>query len=240
MAIRDLAALRGGLIVSCQAEPGGPLDTPAAMVAFAVAVVQAGAVAIRACGAAQIRAIKAAVDVPVIGLTKRSVTSSPVYITPTWEDVAACIVAGADMIALDATDRVRPDGLSLATIVRRARASTDALLMADVAQGQEGMAAAPLGFDLVSTALAGYTAAAPPTAGPDLDLIAELTARIDVPVVAEGRITTPAEAVACLERGAWAVCVGKAITDPCFITGLFTQALRHQVRTVMGEESRHG
>lgn len=240
MAVRDVTALRGGLIVSCQAEPGEPLDTPAVMAAFAAAVVQAGAVAIRARGGAQIRAIKAAVGVPVIGLTKRSLPPSPVYITPTWEDVAACIAAGADIIALDATDRVRPDGLSLAEIVRRARASTDALLMADVARVREGGAAAELGFDLVSTTLAGYTETAPPTTGPDLDLISDLAARIDVPVVAEGRITTPAEAIVCLERGAWAVCVGKAITDPSFIARLFTQALRQQVHSGMAQESRHG
>ncbi len=240
MAIRDVTALRGGLIVSCQAEPGGPLDAPATMAALAVAVVHAGAVAIRARGAAHVRAIKAVVDAPVIGLTKRHLPPSPVYITPTWEDVEACIAVGADIIAIDATDRVRPSTVSLAEIVRRARLSTDALLMADVAHLHEGEAAAQLGFDLVSTTLAGYTETSPPSAGPDLGLISALVRRIDVPVVAEGRITTPAHAVDALRRGAWAVCVGKAITDPGFIAGLFTQALRQPESPAVEQETRHG
>jgi N-acylglucosamine-6-phosphate 2-epimerase len=210
------------------------------MAAFAASVVQAGAVAIRARGAAHVRAIKAAVDAPVIGLTKRHLPPSPVYITPTWEDVEDCIAAGADIIALDATDRVRPSPLSLAEIVRRARVSTDALLMADVAHPHEGEAAAGLGFDLVSTTLAGYTETSRPTAGPDLDLISTLVQRLTVPVVAEGRITTPAHAVAALQRGAWAVCVGKAITDPCFIAGLFTQALRSPRDAAVEGGARHG
>jgi N-acylglucosamine-6-phosphate 2-epimerase len=138
----------------------------------------------------------------------------------------ACIEAGADVVAIDATARLRPDGLSLAEIVRRVRATSNVLLMADVAQLHEGEAAAALGFDLVSTTLAGYTETSPATTEPDFALVSALARRIAVPVIAEGRITTPAQAVEALRAGAWAVCVGKAITAPQFITGLFVQALQ--------------
>jgi N-acylglucosamine-6-phosphate 2-epimerase len=47
-----------------------------------------------------------------------------------------------------------------------------------------------------------------------------------VPVVAEGRITTPGEARAALDAGAWAVVVGGAITRPQLITARFAAALR--------------
>jgi N-acylglucosamine-6-phosphate 2-epimerase len=217
--------LRNGLIVSCQAAEGDPLNKPSLLAAIAAAAVSGGAVAVRACGVANIRAIKAAVDVPVIGLTKQHRPSSPVYITPTWDDVVACLEAGADIVALDATTRARPDGLTLADVVGRARAMSSALLLADVAHLEEGLLAAELGFDLIATTLSGYTDATPPAPDPDLALISNLVARVSVPVIAEGRITTPAHAAEALRCGAWAVCVGKAITAPGFIAAQFVQAL---------------
>lgn len=221
-----IRALRQGLIASCQADGDELLQSPTFMAAMAASAVRGGAVAIRACGAQDIRAIKAAVAVPIIGLTKRHYPPSPVYITPTWDDVSVCLEAGADIVAIDATDRPRPDGLSLATVVRRVRATSDALLMADVASLHEGQVAATLGFDLISTTLAGYTEAFATTEEPDMALVAALAASVAVPIVAEGRISTPAQAAEALRRGAWAVCVGKAITAPHFIAQLFVQALR--------------
>jgi len=248
--------LRHGLIASCQADEGASLRDPAIMAAIATAAVQGGAVAVRARGKHDIRAIAAVVTAPIIGLTKRHYPAidiqiknenlraistlnrlpnslkhyltnySPVYITPTWDDIVACLDAGADIVAVDATDRPRPDGLALPELVRRVRATSDALLMADIASLPDGEAAAALGFDLISTTLAGYTACEPPSSCPDLDLVAALVARVRVPIIAEGRITTPAQAAEALRRGAWAVCVGKAITAPQFITGRFVQALR--------------
>lgn len=234
-----VCALKGGLIVSCQADDDDPLCRADVMAAMAMAAVRGGAVAIRARGADHIRAIKAAVSVPVIGLTKQYVAHSPVYITPTWGDVAACLDAGADVVAIDATDRPRPDGLPLAAIVRQARQESGALLMADIAHLHEGETAQELGFDLVSTTLAGYTEESlsmdgserdssedgSELGGPDLALVAALADRLTIPIVAEGRITTPAHAAEALRRGAWAVCVGKAITAPQFVTELFVQAL---------------
>jgi Putative N-acetylmannosamine-6-phosphate epimerase len=41
-----------------------------------------------------------------------------VYITPTLEDALEVLDAGADIIAMDATDRVRPHGQKLPAIVR--------------------------------------------------------------------------------------------------------------------------
>ena len=114
-----------------------------------------------------------------MGLTKRHIRPSPIYSTPTWEDVHACIAAGADIIALDATERARPDGLPRTGIMCLARACTDALLMADVAQLHEGEAAAALSFDFVSTTLADYPETSPPRQGPDLDRPSALVELVD-------------------------------------------------------------
>ncbi len=45
------------------------------------------------------------------------------------------------------------------------------------------------------------------------------------PLIAEGRIHSPAQARACLDAGAFAVVVGTAITHPTTITGWFAGAL---------------
>lgn len=220
-----LQALRHGLIVSCQADPADPLGDPAILAALAASAERGGAVAIRARGVEAIRTVTAAVRVPIVGLTKDHHPGSPVYITPTREAVVACIATGAPIVALDATARHRPDGVPLAEIVRFVRATSDVLLMADIATLAEGEAAAALGFDLIATTLSGYTTEDPPSPEPDLGLVAALAARLDTPIVAEGRITTPAQAAEALRCGAWAVCVGKAIAEPRFIAERFVQAL---------------
>ncbi|MCR4438107.1 MAG: putative N-acetylmannosamine-6-phosphate 2-epimerase [bacterium] len=227
-----LAAIRGGLIVSCQADPGDPLEDTAMMAAMARAAAAGGAVAIRAEGAANIRAIKAAVALPVIGLRKRHYPESPVYITPTLEDALEVVAAGADVVALDATSRSRPGGQALSSLVEELK-RRGVLVMADVSSLEEGLAAAALGCDLVGTTLSGYTGAAPPPDLPDLELVAALRARFgaDVPVIAEGRIWTPEQAVEALNCGASAVVVGTAITRPAALTRRIAQALsRHQAR----------
>lgn len=103
-----VAALRGGLVVSVQAYPGEPLRHPETMAQMARACELGGAAAIRCQGLADIAAVKGRVEVPVIGLWKEG--HEGVFITPTLRHALACANAGADVVALDATDRARPDG----------------------------------------------------------------------------------------------------------------------------------
>ena len=85
--------------------------------------------------------------------------------------------------------------------------------MADISTVEEALAAAAPGADVISTTLSGYTPYSPQGKVPDLALVAELATRLTVPVVAEGRIGTPAQTRAALDSGAFAV-VGAAITRP--------------------------
>ena len=218
-----LRRLRGGLVVSCQAPPGDPLHGPAFMAAMARATVAGGAVGIRADGPADIRAVGQAVDVPVIGLWKQG--AQGVYITPTVDHARAVAEAGAQIVAIDATGRPRPDRSTVPEVVAGLRRAHRCLVMADVSTLEEGTAAAAAGADLVATTLAGYTPYSRQGPGPDLELVAALAARVEVPVVAEGRIATPGEARAALEAGAWAVVVGGAITRPQLITARFVAGL---------------
>ncbi|MFD4242126.1 N-acetylmannosamine-6-phosphate 2-epimerase [Streptomyces sp. NPDC058525] len=219
-----LDRLRGALIVSCQAYPGEPMRDPDTMRRVAMAARDGGAVGIRAQGEDDIRAIRGALDLPLIGLWKDG--TEGVYITPTARHALAVLEAGADIVALDATDRPRPDRRPLAASIDAVRAA-GGLVMADVSTYEEGVRAAGLGADLVGTTLSGYTPATydRKAAGPDLELVERLAGALDVPVVAEGRIHSPTQAALALEHGAYAVVVGTAITHPTTLTRWFADAV---------------
>ncbi len=220
------AAVRGRVIVSCQAGAEHALrDTPT-LVRMARAAVDGGAAAIRCGGVGgvpDVTAIAAAVDVPVIGLTKDG--NDCVYITPTLQAALAVAAAGAQVVAADATRRPRPDGAPFAVTVRAVH-DAGALLMADVATLADGVAAAEAGADVIGTTLSGYTPDSPHRDGPDLKLVAALRAELPTALlIAEGRIHTPALAADAIAAGADTVVVGTAITDPSWITATFAAGI---------------
>jgi N-acylglucosamine-6-phosphate 2-epimerase len=219
-----VARLHGRLIVSCQAPPESPLHHAAMIAALAQCAERGGAGGVRIDGPENVTAVRRAVAVPIIGIYKIP-GPSPVYITPTFEAARDVARAGADVVAVQATRERDGSGLPLADLVARIHADCGIAVMADVSTLDEGLGAAAAGADLVATTMAGYTPHSRRLAGPDLDLVRELAGRCPVPVVAEGRITTPEEAVSALRAGAWAVVVGRAITMPEAITARFVEAL---------------
>ncbi|RPI21671.1 MAG: N-acetylmannosamine-6-phosphate 2-epimerase [Chloroflexota bacterium] len=223
--ISILKQLRDGLVVSCQAQPGEPLHEPDIMVAMAKTAIAAGAVGIRANGPADIRAIHTAIQVPLIGLYKIDLQGYAVRITPTLKSAQEISAAGADLVALDATFRPHPDNLTAAELIQQVHATCSRLVLADIATFDEGLAAQDAGAEAVSTTLSGYTADSPSQEDPDFDLIEKLARRLSIPVIAEGRITTPSQARHALELGAYAVVVGTAITRPGWITEQFVRGI---------------
>lgn len=236
-----LLAIRGRLVVSCQAAPDDPLHDPAVIAAIAASVVAAGAGGVRIDTPEHIEAVRRRCATTVIGLHKAA--SGDVYITPTFGHARAVVEAGADIVALDATARRRPDGSSLRATIARLHDELGATVMADVSTVEEGVQAAAHGADAVSTTLFGETGdgargfgpRSGEPAGPDLDGLAALASVLDVPVLAEGRIAAPAHAVAAFERGAWAVVVGKAITSPSWIVSQFVAQLDGRTAARPGE-----
>jgi N-acylglucosamine-6-phosphate 2-epimerase len=224
-----LAGLRRGLIVSCQAKPHEPLYGPAFMAAMARAAAAGGAVAIRANGPADIAAIRAAVAIPIVGIYKADLPDFEVRITPTLNHARQIATAGADLIALDATARPRPGGVTAARLIARVREVTGCPVVADIATVEEGLAAAQGGADAVATTLSGYTEDSRTQDDPDYELIRQLAPVLEVPVIAEGRIATPEQAERALALGAYAVAVGSAITRPQWITERFVARLRDHV-----------
>lgn len=225
-----LNQLRGQLVVSCQAYPGEPMRDSETMRRVAQAAEIGGAAAIRAQGLTDIEQIAAHVSVPVIGLVKEG--DSGVFITPTLDLALACVAAGAEIVAIDGTNRTRPDRKSIAEVVAAVH-NQGAFVMADCATVSDMVAAALAGADIVGTTLGGYAPGRPKLPGPDLDFVAESAAALaelapgprDVLIMAEGRYYEPSDVAAAFTAGAHSVTVGTAITHPTTITGWFKEAI---------------
>ena len=223
---RLLETIEGRLIVSCQALHDEPLHSPFVMGRMALAAKEGGAAGIRANSPEDVAEIKKMVDLPVIGLYKKSYPDSEVYITATMEEIDAMAASGCDVIAMDATDRIHPGGFSTDALFCQARkAHPDMIFMADCSTYEECIHAAEIGFDLVGTTLRSYTSYTKNVRIPDFELMRMLKKTLTVPFVAEGGIWSPEEARLSIECGAFAVVVGSAITRPQLITERFARAV---------------
>jgi N-acylglucosamine-6-phosphate 2-epimerase/N-acetylmannosamine-6-phosphate 2-epimerase/N-acetylmannosamine kinase len=196
------------------------MDRAEMVVGFALAAIDGGASALRIESAAYVAAVRAATDRPIIGLVKRDLDDSPVRITPYLDDVDALAKAGADIIAYDATQRIRP--VPTEALVARIR-SHGRVAMADCSMLADAEQALAEGADVVGSTLAGYTGTVEPTA-PDFNLVTAMR-RLTPHVIAEGNVRTPAQAQQALTAGASMVVVGSAITRPEYVTSWFRAAL---------------
>jgi len=226
----SIECLRNGLIVSCQAEDDDPFNRPESLVLFARAAEMGGAFAIRAQGADNIQAICTTVSLPVMGLTKGKYSDGSVLITEDFEDVERILRAGAQIIAVDATARRRPNGLTGPKFVSEVKRKWGRLLVADISTLEEGLAALDAGADALATTLSGYTPHTRKKIGaePDWELLMALVSATSGAVIMEGRIWTPAQALRAIRLGAFAVVVGTAITRPRVLTRAFVDALASQ------------
>ena len=208
-------ALPRGLIVSVQAPEGSPLRDPEVIAAMAEASLRNGARGVRLESPEHIAAVRRRCPgALIIGLWKRSYPDSSVYITPGWEEVRAVWGAGADVVAIDATERQRPGAVALQELIARAKGELGAVLMADVDSIANGLRAAELGCDWVGTTLYGYTEATADQLPPAWGLLGPLRQALPAAVglICEGGIASADQARRALDAGADAVVVGTAIT----------------------------
>ncbi|MCR9236528.1 MAG: N-acetylmannosamine-6-phosphate 2-epimerase [Alphaproteobacteria bacterium] len=215
-----LQKLNKRLIVSCQPCVGGPMDTPSIIAAMAQAAVLGGAAGVRIEGVVNVQTVRAVVDCPIIGIVKVDLVESPVRITPFIQDINDLVSAGADIVAVDATDRPRPETVAAAIETIR---SLGILSMADCSCLGDGINAQKLGADILGTTMSGYTTGEVPES-PDLELVSEL-AKLGSFVIAEGRYNTPDAAASAILAGADSVVVGSAITRTEVVTGWFRDAI---------------
>ncbi len=220
--------IKGKLIVSCQALAHEPLHSSFIMGRMARAAKEGGAAGIRANTKADIAEIKKNVSLPIIGIVKQDYPDSKVYITPTIKEVDEVVESGADIIALQATDDLRPDSKTLETFFNEIKAKyPEQILMADCSTINEAIFADQLGFDFIGTTLVGYTKQSQNLKIEDNNfyIIRQILASVKHPVIAEGNINTPEKAKKVLELGCYSVVVGSIITRPQIITRTFVDAI---------------
>ena len=196
-----LELIKGKLIVSCQALENEPLYTEEGniMPLMAKAAVQSGAAGIRANGVRDISQIKKVVDVPIIGIIKKTYPNTEAYITP----------------SIDAVEYIK--------LIKKKYPNQ--LLMADISNLEEAINASKAGVDLVGTTLNGYVKGSVIKEEPDYELVKEISETCKIPVIAEGRIHYPYQAKKMFEEGAYSIVVGGAITRPQEITKRFVEAI---------------
>lgn len=223
-----LDQIKGKLVVSCQALPEEPLHSSYIMSRMAVAAKQGGAAGIRAQSVEDINAIMEVCDLPMIGIIKRNYPDSDVYITASMKEIEELLTTKCQIIALDATDRPRPNGEKTEDLVARIH-EAGRLAMADCSTYEECAKAQEIGFDIISTTLCGYTPYSKKVDGPNFELLKKCVDTLTVPVIAEGKINTPEDLRRVYEEcGVFSAVVGGAITRPQQITARFVGALKKE------------
>lgn len=224
-----LKRVKNGLIVSCQALSKEPLYSSFIMGRMAFAAYEGGAVGIRANSPCDIKEIKKTVDLPVIGLYKVDYDDSEIYITPTMKEIDALMEVKPEIIAMDATNRIRPNNQTLSEFFKEVKAKyPDQMFMADTSCYEEGVKAKELGFDIVGTTMCGYTDYTKGTALPNFELIKKYVETLDMPIIAEGGIWTVEQLKAIMDMGVWAAVIGTAITRPREITRRFVNCIEEK------------
>ena len=223
--------IKDGLIVSCQALPGEALYVEGSTIMHLIAKAAAagGAAGIRANSVTDIKEIKKVVPLPIIGIIKREYSDSEVYITPTIKEIEELKEVQPEIIALDATNRMRPGNHTLDQLYHQIKEKYPRqLLMADCSTVEEAVYADALGFDFIGTTLIGYTTASKGIRieANDFAYLKKIIAEVKGKVIAEGNIDTPQKAKRVLELGCYSVVVGGAITRPTLITEKYVAAIK--------------
>lgn len=225
---KDISAIKGKLIVSCQALDDEPLHSSFIMSRMARAAKEGGASGIRANTSEDIKEIQKEVELPIIGIVKKDYEDSNIYITPTMKEVDELVDCGVEIIAMDATKSLRPGNLTIDEFFKEVKEKyPDQLFMADCSTVDEAINADKLGFDFIGTTMVGYTDQSKNDRieENDFEIIREILEKVDNKVIAEGNINTPEKAKRVLELGVYSVVVGSIITRPQVITKNFVDKI---------------
>ena len=221
--------IKGQLVVSCQALDNEPLHSSFIMSKMALAAKEGGAKGIRANTVSDIIEIKKEVDLPIIGIIKKDYEGSSVYITPTIKEVDALVEINCDIIAMQATEEIRPNGETTKEFFAKVREKyPNQKFMADCSTLQEAILADEIGFDFIGTTMVGYTKHSKELKidENDFELLKQIIKSVKHPVIAEGNIDTPQKAKRVLELGSYSVVVGSSITRPQLITKKYVDELK--------------
>lgn len=223
-----IKALKGQLIVSCQALPQEPLHSSFIMGRMARAAKEGGAAGIRANTKEDIKEIQEVTGLPIIGIVKRDYPDSAVYITPTMKEIEELMEVKPEIVAIDATGALRPGNVALADFFHQIKEKyPEQKLMADCSTIEEALFADELGFDFIGTTMVGYTPQSKglKIEGNDFEILRTILKKVKHPVIAEGNVNSPEKAKRVIELGSYAVVVGSSITRPQLITKGYAEAV---------------
>ena len=232
-----IKALKGQLIVSCQALPQEPLHSSFIMGRMARAAKEGGAAGIRANTKEDIKEIQEVTGLPIIGIVKRDYPDSAVYITPTMKEIEELMEVKPEIVAIDATGALRPGNVTLADFFHQIKEKyPEQKLMADCSTIEEALFADELGFDFIGTTMVGYT---PQSKGlkieeNDFEILRTILKKVKHPVIAEGNVNSPEKAKRVIELGSYAVVVGSSITRPQLITKGYAEAVNSVEKETTG------
>lgn len=218
-----IEGLKDGLIVSCQVKKSDPQYMDGCIEALAKAAIWGGAVGLRIEGEENIRNVRKITDLPIIGLTKIFRDDTDVFMTPSMDEVAKCVDAGCDIIAIDGTERMIDGHKALDIIPLIKEKYPNLLIFADVRDDVDAEIVANLGVDFIAPTFYRFSKNAKSTDLPDWEMLNRMIEKVGgrAKVVMEGKIWTPDDAIKALYYGAYCVVVGSAITRPQIITQRF-------------------
>lgn len=204
-----IESIKHGLIVSCMAEEGEPLQGPVFMATMALCAQEGGAIGVKALGVEDVKMMRRMVDIPIMGMLEEVDDCGNSWVTPTFKSARNLSSAGADIINIPGA-KERNFGDSTPELIKRIHGELGKPVMVDVVDLEEAIIADKAGADTVRSALDAKK--------PDFKLLQEITNSVSCKVLAEGGYWEPKEAVRALQLGAWALVVGSAITRPLNIT----------------------
>ncbi|MFI3283942.1 MAG: putative N-acetylmannosamine-6-phosphate 2-epimerase [Erysipelotrichaceae bacterium] len=223
-----LDSLKGGMIVSCQMEKHAPCYDDDMVVLMAKAAIWGGAVGLRINGCENIKNVRKITNLPIIGLVKIHRDDTDVFMTPSMEEVKNVIEAGAEIVAIDGTDRMIDNKQANGIIPEIKKMYPDIIIFADVRDEVDAVNSLKLGADIVAPTFYRFKKDAKSSDLPDWQMFSEMCRQCNGLgiVMMEGKIWTPDDAIRSIHYGAHAVIIGSAITRPHLIAQRFNDHIK--------------
>lgn len=218
-----LESLKGGLIVSCQIEKHAPCYHEDIVELMVKSAIWGGACGLRLNGVDNIKKIRKSTDLPIIGLIKVFSDETEIFMTPTMNEVRSIIEAGADIVAIDGTDRMIQGRKGYDIIPEIKKEFPNTVIFADVRDEEDALASLELGADIVAPTFYRFKKDAKSSDLPDWEMFARMcqVCKDKGIVMMEGKIWTPDDAIRAFHYGAHSVVIGSAITRPHLIMRRF-------------------
>ncbi len=148
--------------------------------------------------------------------------------TPNMDAVRQVIEAGADIVAIDGTQRMIDGEAAFEIIPKIKKAYPNVLIFADVRDDDDAVAALEKGADIVAPTFYRFSPNAKSSDLPDWEMFSRMCDRCKGKgaVFMEGKLWTPDDCIRALHYGAHAVVVGTVLTRSHITTQRFVDHIK--------------